>query len=409
MNRKIKVLLMLLLVSSTVVGCNGSNNSSSSKPQSNSSVVKPSETNNTPPRIKGIFDRMPKKSSTGTYNVMLSISATDAEDGDLTDKITYEIYDYDNKMNVDSIPLSIDNKYKVTYSVTDSGNLTTTDSLFVVVGKGTSTCKANNFEYDKDSLEYKLVWSDEFDYEGLPKSEYWTPEIGTGQWGWGNNELQYYTGREENAKVEDGNLTITLRKEEYEGSSYTSARLITRNKVKYKYGKFEIRAKMPEGKGTWPAFWALANKGVYGKKGWPDTGEIDFLETVGYDRNKIHGTIHTSSFNGGDGTQKGGNKRLSDIYNTYHTYTTEWLPDKIIWYVDGTPYYTYNPNQYAACPDYKAWPFDQEFFIIINLAWGGNWGGAQGIDDSVFDENGIGPKYVIDYVRVYQSDVISAL
>lgn len=395
MNRKIKSIGMLFLMSMSLVACPASDNSSNP--------------NNTAPELKGMFDRMPKKSSVGEYNVMLNVSAYDAEDGDLTDKITYEIYDYDNKANTDSISLKIDNKYKVTYSVTDSGNLTTTDYLFVVVGKGTSTCKANNFEYDKNSLKYDLVWSDEFDYEGLPKSEYWTPEIGTGQWGWGNNELQYYTGREENAKVEDGNLTITLRKEEYDGSSYTSARLITRNKVKYKYGKFEIRAKMPEGKGTWPAFWALANKGVYGKKGWPDTGEIDFLEAVGYDKNKIHGTIHTASFNGGDGTQKGGNKRLSDIYNTYHTYTTEWLPDKIIWYVDGVEYYTYNPNQYVSCPDYKAWPFDQEFFIIINLAWGGNWGGAQGIDDSVFDENGIGPKYVIDYVRVYQSDVISAL
>ena len=396
MNRKIKLISMLFLMSMSLVACPGSNNSTP-------------EVSNTAPELNGMFDRMPKKSSTGVYNVMLNVSAIDAEDGDITDKITYVIYDYDNKTDVEEISLKKDNKFKVTYSVTDSGNLTTTDSIFVVVGTGTSACKGCNSDYDQSSLEYKLVWSDEFDYEGFPKSEYWTPERGTGQGGWGNNELQYYTDREENALVKDGNLTITLRKEEYNGSSYTSARLITRDKVKFKYGKFEIRAKMPKGKGTWPAFWALSNKKVYGSKGWPDTGEIDFLETVGYQPNKIHGTVHTGSFNGGKGTQKGGSKSVSDIYDTYHVYTTEWLPNKIIWYIDGTPYYTYNPKQYASCPDYKVWPFDQEFFIILNLAWGGNWGGAQGIDDSVFDENGIGPKYVLDYVRIYQSDVISNL
>ncbi len=396
MNRKIKILGLLFVLSCSVVGCQGNGTSSSNNE------------NNTAPQLSGLFDRMPSKSS-GTYNVMLNVTAYDTEDGNLTDKITYTIYDYDNKNYVDSIPLNIDNKYKVTFTVEDSGGLTATGYYFVIIGKGTSACKANNFNYNYDTLNYELVWSDEFDYEGFPTSDYWTPEIGTGSWGWGNNELQYYTNREENAKVEDGNLTITLRKEEYEGSSYTSARLITRNKVKYKYGKFEIRAKMPRGKGTWPAFWALPNTGVYGKKSWPDTGEIDFMETVGYSENVIHGTIHTASFNGGNGLQKGGSTKLSDIYDTYHTYTTEWLPDKIIYYVDGNPYYTYNPNSHVACPDYKSWPFDQEFFIILNFAWGGNWGGAQGIDDSIFDENGIGPKFVIDYVRVYQAEEISAL
>lgn len=411
MKRKYKVLGLLFVLNCSVVGCNlnnsASNNSANDDFNSISSNIVLSPSTNTAPQFNGIFDRMPTKSS-GTYNVMLQVSATDKEDGDLTDKITYVIYDYDNKKEVNEIPLNIDNKYKVTFTVTDSHGASTTEYYFVVIGRGTSSCKGCNFTYSKN-LEYKLAWSDEFDYEGFPDSKYWTPEIGTGSWGWGNNELQYYTNREENALVKDGNLTITLRKESYDGSEYTSARLITRNKVKFKYGKFEMRAKMPKGKGTWPAFWALANNGIYGKKGWPDTGEIDFMETVGYDANKVHGTVHTGKYNGGNGQQKGGGTRLSDIYNEYHTYTTEWLPDKIVWYIDDVAYFTYKPTNYMGCPDYTVWPFDQEFFIIINLAWGGNWGGAQGIDDSVFDSDGIGPKYVIDYIRVYQSEEISAL
>lgn len=264
--------------------------------------------------------------------------------------------------------------------------------------------KANGYDYDYDNLKYELVWSDEFDYEGLPDPEKWTYDVGMGQWGWGNNELQTYTD-DSNAWVKDGVLTIELRKEEdqYGDEVYTSARVKTKGLGDWKYGRFEICAKLPEGKGTWPAIWMLPTDTTeYGS--WPASGEIDIMEHVGYIQNIIHQNVHTEVFNGSDGTNKGYAAGCKGVSEDFHTYTLEWLPDKMIFSVDGEVRFTYDPHDYVDEASSSEWPFDKEFHLIMNIAYGGNWGGAAGIDDSMLPQ-----QMQVDYVRVYQSAEITAL
>lgn len=264
--------------------------------------------------------------------------------------------------------------------------------------------KANGADYDYDKLEYELVWSDEFDYEGLPDETKWTYDVGTGQWGWGNNELQTYTD-DANAWVKDGNLTIELRKEkdDYGEEIYTSARVKSKGLGDWKYGKFEFRAKLPQGKGTWPALWMLpTDTAEYG--GWPDSGEIDIMEHVGYLQNVIHNNVHTGSFNGMNGTNKGFAGGVEKVSEEFHTYELEWLPDKMIFRVDGEERFTYNPYDYVEEATSKEWPFDKEFHIIMNVAYGGNWAGLAGVDDTCLPQ-----QMQVDYVRVYQSAEITAL
>ena len=238
--------------------------------------------------------------------------------------------------------------------------------------------------------EPKLVWSDEFEYSGLPDDTKWSYDVGGH--GWGNNELQYYTeARTENVRVENGVLTIEARKENFEGSGYTSTRLVSRNKGDWKYGRFEIRAKLPRGRGTWPAIWMLPTDWLYG--GWPASGEIDIMEHVGYDMNRIHGTIHTEAFNHTKGTQVGNSIVANDVDTEFHVYTLDWWPDRIDIFLDGEKYFTVSDNGTG----FAAWPFDQRFHLLLNIAVGGSWGGAQGVDDSIFPQ-----RMEVDYVRVYE-------
>src|SRR2546423_10969316 len=163
---------------------------------------------------------------------------------------------------------------------------------------------------------YQLVWSDEFNKDSLPDSTKWGYDIGGG--GWGNSELEFYTNRPENARVAGGNLIIEARYEKYNGRNYTSARLITKNKANWTYGKFEIRAKLPKGIGTWPAIWLLsANDPLV----WPDDGELDIMEEVGYNPNVIYGTAHNKLYNGANGQQKGSNKLIADAQDSFHVYS----------------------------------------------------------------------------------------
>ena len=236
----------------------------------------------------------------------------------------------------------------------------------------------------------KLVWQDEFDYEGKPDANKWGYDTGGG--GWGNNEAQFYTNRLENAFVKDGHLTIKAIKENYEGKEYTSARLVTKNKGDWKYGRFEIKARLPGGRGTWPAIWMLPTDWEYG--GWPSSGEIDIMEHVGYDMNVVHGTVHTNAYNHLKGTQKGSNRTLGDVVNDFHVYAIEWTENQIDFFIDGDKYFTFFKNS----DSYKEWPFDKRFHLILNIAVGGNWGGVEGIDENVFPV-----EMVVDYVRVYQS------
>lgn len=259
--------------------------------------------------------------------------------------------------------------------------------------------KAQGYEYDYDTLEYELVWSDEFDYEGAPDETKWGYDIGGS--GWGNHELQYYT-EGDNATVKDGYLIIEARKEEYGQKDYTSARLITKGKGDWLYGKIEVRAKLPSGKGTWPAIWMLPTDWAYGS--WPASGEIDIMEHVGYDQGRVHASVHTQSFYHSIGTQKTGTVYSGDVSEEFHVYTLEWLPDQILVSMDGEEIFSFHPSKYRYQPTYKEWPFDKRMHLLLNLAIGGDWGGAMGVDDDICP-----CQLLVDYVRVYQSETINEL
>jgi beta-glucanase (GH16 family) len=264
-----------------------------------------------------------------------------------------------------------------------------------------SSCEndTNNQKKSTNIEAYQLVWSDEFDTNGLPDSTKWSYDYGIGcpNCGWGNNELQFYTkDRLENARVEDGHLIIEAHKENFEKSQYTSARIVTKEKGDWLYGKLEIRAKLPDGRGTWPAIWMLSTDWEYG--GWPESGEIDIMEHVGYAQDTVNGTIHTKSYNHIIGTQKAGIIDVN-VSDEFHTYGLEWTEKSMIWTIDDKPYFEFeNENK-----TFNEWPFDKRFHLILNLAVGGNWGGKYGVDESVFPR-----QMVVDYVRVYQKTVAEA-
>lgn len=272
-----------------------------------------------------------------------------------------------------------------------SSSTTSTSTESSIVSSENSTPSQDN-----TPIEYELVWNDEFDYTGLPDSSKWGYDVGGG--GWGNNELQYYTQADlDNASVANGELTITALKETFQNREYTSARLVTKNKGDFLYGRMEARAKLPSGRGTWPAIWMLPTDWAYG--GWPTSGEIDIMEHVGYDPNVVHATIHTDTYNHSKGTQVGESITLADVFNTYHTYAIEWQPGLIKAFIDDQQYaeFAFDVNDVMDGPTHLAWPFDRDFHFIFNIAIGGNWGGVQGIDDTIFPTS-----MIVDYVRVYQ-------
>lgn len=264
--------------------------------------------------------------------------------------------------------------------------------LEVLVNNNTFSLK-QNISIVQDDPNYipnlTLVWSDEFDGSNVDLN-FWTFETGSG--GWGNQELQNYTNGS-NAEVTDDILIITARKvnDNMVAGSYTSTRIVTKGKKEFQYGKIEIRAKLPAGKGIWPAIWMLGSN--LNSAGWPACGEIDIMEYVGYEPNVVHATIHTTSGSGGNGN--GSSYNLSSCEEEFHNYGILWNEDKIQFYIDSTDniIHTYSPAVKTAAN----WPFDQPAFFILNVAVGGTWGGAQGIDNSIFPQS-----MEIDYVRVYQ-------
>lgn len=247
---------------------------------------------------------------------------------------------------------------------------------------------------DSDSLKvegYNLVWNDEFNVDGKPDDTKWDYDIGGN--GWGNNELQYYTSDSINVRVKNGKLQIEAHYYPNLDIKYTSARIVTKNKGDWLYGRVEVKAKIPAGLGTWPAIWMLPTDWEYG--GWPASGEIDIMEHVGYEPNVIHGTVHTEAFNHKIGSQVGNNITIPTAISDYHVYAIEWNEDRIDFYIDDNKYFFFeNQNK-----SYREWPFDKRFHLIMNIAFGGNWGGAQGIDNSIFPV-----QMDIDYVRVYEKE-----
>jgi beta-glucanase (GH16 family) len=243
--------------------------------------------------------------------------------------------------------------------------------------------------------DYTLVWSDAFDQPGLPDSTRWNYDVGDGcpnLCGWGNNELQHYTARRlENARVESGVLIIEARRERFGSRDYTSTRLVSRGRGDWLYGRLEIRAKLPSGLGTWPAIWMLPSDSRYG--GWPASGEIDIMEHVGFSPDSIHASVHTSAYNHLKGTQRTNRIYVPDAERAFHVYSIDWTPERIEFFVDSTRYHTFTNERTGS----EAWPFDQRFHLILNLAVGGNWGGMKGVAEDIWPR-----RLEIDYVRVFQ-------
>ncbi len=262
------------------------------------------------------------------------------------------------------------------YTFTDMG--TNTYTIYVSAYNGSKFISAS-----KVLTVYvipTLVWSDEFNTDGAPDSSKWSYETGAG--GWGNNELQYYTNRPENVIVQNGVLKINLIKELYNGSNYTSARIVTKNKYTVQYGRIDIRAKLPAGGGTWPALWMLGAN--IDTNPWPACGEIDIMEHIGNNLNKIYGTLHHPGHSGSNGD--GSTVTIANATTEFHVYSLDWSSTTIKFYVDNVVYYTFNNS--------SGLPFNNPFFFIFNCAMGGNFGGA-------VDPNFTSATLEVDYVHVY--------
>jgi len=239
-----------------------------------------------------------------------------------------------------------------------------------------------------------LSWSDEFEKSNEINTRYWVYDLGNGcpdLCGWGNNELQCYTSENKNVRIENGTLVLEVHKDETTECAYSSTKLVSRGLKSMQYGTIEVRAKLPGGKGVWPAIWMMPEN----KAGepWPRCGEIDIMEHVGFEPNRVYGTVHTEAYNHMDGTEKGGYLERDDYESEFHTYKIKWSPERIEWYIDKVRYYTFARKS----DDMEEWPFDQPFYLILNVAVGGNWGGSQGIDDDIWPQ-----RMEVDYVRCYR-------
>jgi beta-glucanase (GH16 family) len=242
---------------------------------------------------------------------------------------------------------------------------------------------------------YQMVWSDEFGGSNgsLPETSKWMMETGGG--GWGNHELQTYTARSENAHVQDGNLILTALKETFTGTDgitreYTSARLKTAGLFEQAYGKFEARIKIPQGQGLWPAFWMLGNN--ISQTGWPNCGEIDIMENIGKEPGIVHGSMHGPGYSGSNSLTAAYSLPSGKFADDFHIFAIEWEPGVVRFYVDGNLYETRTPGDIAG----KNWVFDHPFFLLLNVAVGGDWPGSP-------DQTTAFPQtMLVDYVRIYK-------
>jgi len=255
---------------------------------------------------------------------------------------------------------------------------------------------------------WNLVWSDEFDGPALDAGK-WSPNVWPARKV--NDEDQTYTPREKNLRIENGNLVIEAHREDYEGARYTSGRVHSDGKGDFLYGRFEVRARLPEGQGTWPAIWMLPSnpyryattckegedwQGSATCNAWPNSGEIDIMEHVGYQMGHIHGTVHNEAYYWLKWEQRKGRILIDDVNEGFHVYALEWTPERIDAFVDDSHYFTY-VNEHSG---WQAWPYDQPFHVILNVAVGGAWGRAGGpIDDSIFPQ-----RMLVDYVRVFERE-----
>ncbi|WP_208292237.1 glycoside hydrolase family 16 protein [Sphingobacterium paludis] len=296
---------------------------------------------------------------------------------------------------VDSAVLTTPEKagaYRIFVYVTDGKNKVATANIPFYVGQPAQQNTASTSSRDSlYAFSTTPTWADEFDRDGLPDTSKWSYDVGSPYNGWGNNEWQYYTkANKENVEVSDGLLKITARKGGNKDMPYTSTRLVSKGKGDFRYGRFETRARVPQGRGTWPAVWMLPSEWKYG--GWPNSGEIDILEHVGYDQDVVHISTHSKAYHHSINTQKTAKTKLSATADDFHVYRVDWTPDYITGFVDNVEIFHFANEKTG----FEAWPFDQKFHWLINLAIGGNWGGAKGVDDDILPA-----VFEVDYVRVY--------
>ena len=308
-------------------------------------------------------------SQDGSGNVSFTATATNA--------VTFK-YEFGNGV-IQTVPTGV-----VTYKYTQSGTVSYSVTVTAIGSSGLMAAKTIDVTVTVTSgIPSNMVWSDEFNVNGAPDASKWGYDIGTGAGGWGNAELQYYTNRTENVVVENGVLKIKAIKESYSGSNYTSARLLSKGKYAFTYGKIEVRAKLPAGIGTWPAVWMLGSD--ISTVSWPACGEIDIVEHRGSELNKIFGSLHYPGRYGGNAN--GGTTTLPGATTDFHIYTAEWTATAIKFFVDGTQYFAVNNS--------ASIPFNKDFFLLINFAMGGNFGGNV---DPTFTT----ATLEVDYIRVYK-------
>ena len=333
----------------------------------------------------GIIASCNKGSNPGNSNIAptnLTVSATISTDNSgnvsftaaATNAVTYD-YDFGNGI-FQTVASGI-----VTYKYPASGTYTVN-----VVAKSSAGLTTSKNTQVTVSVALSLLWGDEFDTPGSPDPAKWGYDLGDGcpgVCGWGNNELEWYTNRQQNAVVQGGFLKIIAIRENFNGKQFTSARLLSKDKFSFKYGKIEVRAKLPAGVGTWPAIWMLGNN--INTAGWPACGEIDIMEHRGSHLNTISGALHHPGRSGGNADA--GTVVISNATTEFHKYGLEWSASSIKFLVDDVLFYTF--------PNTGNLPFNQNFFIILNVAMGGNYGGAV---DPAFTSAAM----EIDYVRVYQ-------
>jgi beta-glucanase (GH16 family) len=255
--------------------------------------------------------------------------------------------------------------------------------VFAISSDGNSIGDFKKIDIFTSQNGTSLIWSDEFNTDGAPNANNWGFDIGTGSNGWGNGESQYYTNSSNNVIVENGLLKITAKKENFNGAQYTSSRLLSKGKFDFKYGRVEVRAKLPQGKGTWPAIWMLGAN--FETVSWPACGEIDIMEHVGNDQNKIHSTLHYPNNSGGNGN--GNSITVSNVSSEFHIYEVVWSATSIVFTVDGNQIHSFSNNNNV--------PFNHNFFLILNVAMGGSFGGA-------IDANFTQSTMDVDYIKVYQ-------
>ncbi len=240
---------------------------------------------------------------------------------------------------------------------------------------------------------YKLVWEDDFNIDGKVNEDIWNITYsGSGN---GNDEKQFYTNRLDNVFCKDSLLHLVAKKEDFEEKHYTSGKITTFGKKSIKYGKIEILAKLPKGRGMWPALWMLGEN--IRKVGWPLCGEIDIMENVGRRHEEIHFSIHSKKYNHNLNTHQTHVVPISDVHDDFHKYTLVWDENSIEYYVDDKHYVTFTKGEDGRDTDKEGWPYEPPYFLIINLAVGGTFGGP--IDDDIFPQT-----LLVDYIKVYEKD-----